>query len=207
MHVPYASIALTKEVPQIPAGNTRINAKVVNAHRSGLELKNSVFTSCLASLEFYFHGAGPGSVVFYWDVREENTQQLIDSFENVCTNKVELHQLKITKVEVQLKQKPYQINLEMEIIDPVLLKATQNQDMIADSIAPDQEKFTLFLIKINRLVGTYAKLFLSTSRKECSTLYAHFESNSFKEMVIKLTYPYAVCGLHTCKLLYVVQKV
>ena len=176
-------IAVTKEVPQIPAGNTRINAKVVNAHRSGLELKNSVFTSCLASLEFYFRGAGPGSVVFYWDVREEYTQQLIDSFENVCNNKVELHRLKITKVEVQLKQKPYQINLEMEIIDPVLLEATHNQDMIADSIAPDQEKFTLFLIKIDRLVGTYAKLFLSTLRKECSTLNAHFESNSFKEMV------------------------
>ena len=176
-------IVVTKEVPQISAGNTRINVKVMNAHRSVPELKNGVLASLFGSLEFFFCGAGPGSVVFYWDVHEKYTQQLIDSFKKVCCNKIELHRLKITKVEVQLSEKPYQINLEMEIIDQVLHKATQKRDMIADKIAPDQEKFALLLIKLNRLVGIYAKLFLSTSRNEYSRLYGHFESNSFKEMI------------------------
>lgn len=178
-----SGIAITKIDPQIPAGNTRINVKVVNAHRSGPKLKNGVKKSFWESIKFNFRGSGVGSVMFYWDVPEECTCQLIESFENVCCNKVELHQLRITKVEVQLKQKPYHINLEMEIIDPVLLEATQKQNMIADDIAPEQEKFSLFLIKIDRLVGAYAEQFLSTSRKEHSRPYAHFENCSFKEMI------------------------
>ena len=178
-----SGIAITKVGPQIPAGNTRINVKVVNAHRSGPKLKNGVKKSFLESLRFNFRGSGNGSVVFYWDVPEECTHQLIESFENVCRNKVELDQLRITKVEVQLNQKPYHINLEMEIIDPVLLEAAQKQNVIADDIAPEQEKFSLFLINIDRLVGAYAEQFLSTSRKEHSRPYAHFENSSFKEMI------------------------
>ena len=177
-----SGIAITKTDPQIPAGNTRINVKVMNAHRGGPKLKNGVKNSFWECIKFKYRGSGIGSVMFYWDVPEECTHQLIESFEDVCHNKVELHQLKITKVEVQLNQKPYNINLEMKIIDPVLLQAAQKQNTVADDIAPEQENLSLFLIKIDRLVGAYAEQFLSTSRKELARPYAQFERCSFREM-------------------------
>ena len=177
-----AGIAVSKTEPQISAGKTRITAKVVNAHRSSAKLKNGVKKSFWESLKFNFRGSGIGSVIFYWDVPEECTHQLVESFENVCHNEVELHQLRITKVEVQLNQKPFQITLDMEITDPVLLEAAQKQALVADVIAPEQEEFILLLIKIDHLIGNYAELFLSTSRKEYSRPYAQFERSSFKEM-------------------------
>ena len=177
-----AGITVAKSEPQISAGSTRVTAKVLNANSSGPKLKNGVKKSFWESLKFSFRGSGIGSVVFYWDVPEECTDQLVQSFEDVCHNKIELNQFKITKVEVQLNQKPYQIHLDMEITDPVLLKAVQKKELIADNIAPEQEEFILFLMKIDRLVGNCADMFLSVSRKELSRPYAQFEKKSFKEM-------------------------
>lgn len=49
-------------------------------------------------------------------------------------------------------------------------------------IALEQRKFVYFLENIDCLVGVYAQLFLSTSRKELSRPYALFEGMSFREM-------------------------
>ena len=176
-----AGIAVTSQNPLVPNGSTRINSKVVNAHRGNPKLKNSVQKSLFLSW-LNFRGFGTGSVIFYWDVPEEFTQQLIKSFENSRDSNAELDQLKITRVEVQDDQKPYKINLDMEITDQVLLQTSQKQHMIADDIAPEQENLTLFLLKIDHLIGGYVELFLSTSRKEHSRPYAQFEQTSFKEM-------------------------
>ena len=169
-------------VPEIPTGSARIKAKVTNASSGGPKVKNGVRKSIFHSIWLNFRGSGVGSVIFYWDFPEEFILQVKESFDNVCKNKTELHQLKITQVEAQLDQKPYQINLDMEITDPVLLEAAQKQHSVADDIAPSQETFILFLIKIDRLVGTFAEQFLSTSRKELSRPYAQFERCSFKQM-------------------------
>ena len=177
-----SSITPTSVAPEIPVGSARIKAKVTNASSGGPKLKNGVKQSLLRPFRLTFCGSGVGSVIFYWDFPEEYILQVKESFDNVCKNKTELHQLRITQVQAQLDQKPYQINLDMEITDPALLEAAQKQRSVADDIAPGQEKFVLFLIKIDRLTGTFAELFLSTSRKELSRPYAQFERYSFKEM-------------------------
>ena len=177
-----SAISPTEVDPQVPTGSARIKARVTNAASGSPKLKNGVKKSLWHSFWMNFRGSGVGSVIFYWDFPEEHIVQVKESFENVCRNKTELHQLRITKVEVQLNQRPYQINVDMEITDPVLLAAAQKQPSVGDDIAPEQENFVLFLIKIDNLVGTGAELFLSTSRKELSRPYAQFEGSSFKDM-------------------------
>lgn len=178
-----AGIALTEVDPQISAGDARIKARVTNASSGGPKMKNGVKKSIWRSFRLHFRGSGFGSVIYYWDFPEEYFLHVKESFENACNDKTELHQFRITKVEAQFDQKPYQINVDMEIIDPVLLEAAQRKHSVADDIAPEQENFVLFLVKIDRLVGVHAELFLSTSRKELPRPYAQFERSSFKEMV------------------------
>ena len=177
-----SGIAFAAMDPEIPAGSARIKTKVTNATNPDPTVKNGVRRSLLHCFWINFRGSGTGSVIFYWDFPEEYIQQVRESCDNVCRNNTQLDQLRITKVEVQLDQKPYQINLEMEITDSVLLRAAQKQHVTADDIAPEQERFVLFLMKVDRLVGTYAETFLSTPRKEISRSYAQFERNSFREM-------------------------
>ena len=176
------SIAPSPSIPEIPIGSARIKTKIKNASSSGPKLKNGVKKSLWHSFKLNFRGSGIGSVIFYWDFPEEFIQQVKESFDSVCKNKTELHQLKITKVEAQLDQRPYQINLDMEITDPVLLQSAGKRRLVADRISRDQEMFILFLMKIDHLVGTCADMFLSTSRKELSRPYAQFQGSSFKEM-------------------------
>ena len=196
-----AGIAVTEKNPQVPTGSARITSRVLNAHRGNPQLKNGVRKSFFQSL-FKFRGSDIGSVIFYWDIPEEYTQQLIESFENSCRKNIELYQLKIIRVEAQVVKKPYQINLDMEITDPVLLQASQKQHTIADDIAPEQENLTLFLLKIDHLIGGYVELFLSTSRKEHSRPYAQFEQTSFKEMTGILI---SEDKLHCCDISYIQQ--
>jgi len=198
-----AGITISTVDPPISPGSARIKAKVVNAKSGGPKIKNGVKKSLWHSFWLNFRGSGVGSVVFYWDFPEEYITQVKESLEKVCHDKAELHQLRIIKVEVHLKQKPYQIDLDMEITDPVLLKDAQKRHLVADDIAPEQENFVLFLIKIDRLVGTCAELFLSTTtRKEYSRLYAQFEGSSFEEMTDTLIHG---DKLHYCDISYIQQ--
>lgn len=174
-------IALAAMDPESPAGTARLKTKVTNATNPDPKVKNGVRRSLLHCF-LNFRGSRPGSVIFYWDFPEEYIHQVRESCDSVCRNNTQLDQLKITKVEVQLDQKPYQINLEMEITDPVLLRAAQKQHVIADDIAPEQERFVLLLMKVDRLVGTCAETFLCTPRREISRPYAQFERKSFREM-------------------------
>ena len=54
--------------------------------------------------------------------------------------------------------------------------------MTIDDLTLEQKKFVYFLKNIDCLIGIYAQLFLSTSRKELSRPYAVFEGMSFREM-------------------------
>ena len=183
-----AGIILSAVNPQVQNDCARIKAKVTNASSGGPKLKNGVKKSLFQSFWLGFRGSGVGSVIFYWDFPEEYILRVKDGLDNACNNKTELHQLKITRVKAQLDQKPYQIDLDMEITDPVLLEAAQKQHLVADDIAPEQEKFVLLLLKIGHLIGTCAELFLSTSRRELPRSYAQFERNSFKEMTGSLIF-------------------
>ena len=177
-----SGIALAAVDPEIPAGSARIKAKVTNATNADPKLKNGVKRSLWRCFRMNFRGSGVGSVIFYWDFPEEYIWQVKESCENVSRNNTQLGQLKITKVEVKLDQKPYQINIDMEITDPVLLKTTQTSHVITDDIAPEQEEFVLFLMKVDHLVGTCTETFLSIPRKEISRPYAQFKGNSFSRM-------------------------
>ena len=177
-----SGIALAAVDPEIPDGSARIKAKVTNATNTDPKLKNGVKRSLWHCFRMNFRGSGVGSVIFYWDFPEEYIWQVKESCENVSRNNTQLGQLKITKVEVKLDQKPYQINIDMEITDPVLLKTAQTWHVITDDIVPEQEEFALFLMKVDHLVGTCVETFLSIPRKEISRPYAQFKGNSFSRM-------------------------
>lgn len=78
------------------------------------------------------------------------------------------------------------MNLDVEFTYPDLL--VQQQHLVAGSIQPEQQIFILLLEKINYIVGTYAQVFLSTTRKELSRPFAQFERMSFKQMTDMLIY-------------------
>ena len=169
--------------PLLSPESASLKVKVSNAHSGNSKLKNGVKRSFFESLKVRFHGSGIGSVIFYWEFPKECYQYLLEGFENVHESKISLQQFRITKVEAQ---QPHQIYLEMEITDPELMQLSQHQHFVADDIAPEQEKFVMLLIKIDRLVGTHATSFLSVPRKEISRIYSMFEGKSFLAMADQL---------------------
>jgi len=171
---------VTKE-PLISGENGSIKASVRNAQSTNPKLKDSAKKAFSRVLNF--RGSGTGSVVLYWEFPKEYFKHIFESFNNVFKSKPDLLQFKITKVDLSADV-PYQICLEMDIIDRNLYRLSQQQHFVADDITSEQEKFVFLLIKINRMVGECASKFLSS--EEISKFDSRFEGSSFLEMVNEL---------------------
>ena len=171
-------IAPISQEPCISPGSASVKVKVTNARSGSPKLKNAVRNSFWQSLKFKFLGS-ERSVVLYWEFSRDNFQQLLRKFEQVHESKTGIQQFRITKVEAFYSN---QIYLEMEITDPDLLQLSQQQHFVADDIAPEQDKFIILLIKINRLVGDNLNKFI----KETSPFHAYCEDGTFFGMVNKL---------------------
>ena len=152
-----AGISVAEKDPPVLSGNARMKAKVLNAHNGSPLLKRETGIS-LFGYFFKFRGTGKGSIIFFWDFAIEFFQEVLDTFVYIQQNNLIEGKLKIVKVEVNQQ---YQIDIDLEIIDPELLQATQQHNLCADDIAFKEESLNILIIKIDRLIGSYAQIYLT----------------------------------------------
>lgn len=128
-----------------------LTAKVSNAQYGGPQLKSSVnhaFLAALNEITFNYRGKDTGSVVMYWEFSKKYFDQVHQSLEHACQNRIQLGQILVIKVEAE--QKSSSIHLEMQIVDPKLCQLTQ-QKQFSELIAPAQEDYVHLLLNFLEL--------------------------------------------------------
>jgi len=180
-----AAIKFIAREPSISDKSGSIKVDVTNARGTNPKLKNGVRKAISQVFGINFLGSGSGSVVLYWEFPREYFHRVFESFDCALKSKPDLLQFRIRKVDVSTNV-PYQIYLKMDIIDRNLFQLSQQQHFVADDVSPEQKKFAFLLIRINRMVGECANLYLSSTREEISRFYSCFEGYTFLKMVDNL---------------------
>ena len=163
--------AIKNTVTSPETGKSVVKVTVTNARCGSPQLKSSVKDSLLKALDeitFKFLGKDDGSVILYWEFQEEYFTLIQKSFKHACSSKIVLGKLLITNVSRESNKN--QINIAMEIVDPLLLRFAKKSPSIVEILSPEHDNFVILLLSIinNGSSAAYKFLFQSKPLEDMS---------------------------------------